>query len=106
MSRDWASLREGVLDAMDVGHRRSDGSTPDHIIVSNEIWCDMKAKNRFERLRYNDSPKRRAVSTGYIGMRVWPSRALDDRGLDALLLSEEAFLSMMPTVSDYQSKDF
>lgn len=94
-------FRRAVLAEMDAAHEMTDGSTPDHIIVSEAIWKDMKQNRRFEKLKDPDSPKRRTgESVGYIGMRVWPSGALDDRAKFALLLSEEAFKQMFDRPED------
>jgi hypothetical protein len=34
-------LRRAVMNAMDDYHETTDGSTPDHIIVSRAIWRDL-----------------------------------------------------------------
>jgi hypothetical protein len=94
-------LRGAVMDELDVVHERTDGSTPDHIIVSRAVWRDMKTHNRFEKIGSTSIPKRRAQPPGFMGMRVWQSGALDRREKDALLLSEEVFDQLFP-----QSKDF
>jgi len=95
-------LRAAVMDEIDEVHKMTDGSTPDHIIVSEAIWRDMKTKKRFEKIGSTDIPKRRRQAFGFMGMRVWKSGALDRRDKDALLLSEEVFASVFPFVSDWR----
>lgn len=90
------------MGELDVVHEMTDGSTPDHIIVSRAVWRDMKTKSKFEKLNSTDVPKRRRAAYGFMGMRVWPSAALDRRGKDALLLSEKVFRELFPFVVDWR----
>lgn len=96
------------MDAMDDYHERTDGSTPDHIIVSRAVWRDMKTKSRFEKIGSTDTPKRRRSPYGFMGMRVWQSGAVSRRNEDFLLVSEEVFARVMPFVRDWREspKDF
>jgi len=91
---------------MDDYHERTDGSTPDHIIVSRAVWRDMKTKSRFEKIGSTDIPKRRRQAFGFMGMRVWQSGALEKRNQDFLLVSEDVFASVMPTVADHRRANY
>lgn len=95
-------LRRAVMDSMDDYYETTDGSTPDHIIVSRAVWRDMKTRSRFEKLGSTDIPKRRRESYGFMGMRVWQSAAVGRRNEDFLLVSEDVFERVMPTVRDWR----
>lgn len=95
--RQGAKLRSAMLDAVDEVHIETDGETPDHLIVSEEVWNLLEEKRRFEELEDNSNPKR----PGYLGMKVWYSRTLDERGKVALLLSDQAFNVMVPKAKDF-----
>lgn len=94
------------MAAMDDYHERTDGSTPDHIIVSRAVWRDMKTRSRFEKIGSTDIPKRRRQSFGFMGMRVWQSGALEKRNQDFLLVSEDVFERVMPTVADHRRANY
>jgi len=93
------------MDEQDEAYDQFDGRTPDHIILSKEIYDQLDEKNRFETLKENYPPKR----PGYLGMKVWWSDALDSRDKAALLISDDVFQQIAPTVSDLKEsapKDF
>lgn len=91
------SLRNDMLDELDVAHDMTDGKVPDHLIVSEEVWNRMEKNNSFETLADKSNPKR----PGYLGMKVWYSNTLDRREKTALLLSEQAFRAIVPTAKDF-----
>jgi hypothetical protein len=105
-------LRVAVMDAMDDFVERSDGSSPDHLLVSRPIWDEMRDSDRFERLRNPASPPRRLSQSGlpydhrygYFGMRVWPC-SMDEEEHDIVLVAEplfsEAFNRVMSQPSDW-----
>lgn len=74
------------MDYQDAAHRLSDGDTPDHIVLSEEMWNFLDETHKFEQLA-NDN----LSGKGFVGMNVWKSDVLDKRDKDALLLSTEAF---------------
>ncbi len=98
-------LRAAVMDKMDEYHEKTDGSTPDHIIVSEATWRDMKENSKFEKLGSTDVPKRRNEHYGFMGMRVWKSEVLDDTEAEFMLLSEQNFRKIMPTVADLREAE-
>lgn len=101
-----SKFRQQVLAEIDWAHLECNGETPDHIIVAESIWSEMKEKNKFEKLKRNDATIRRGASPGYVGMRVWHSAALDRRGKKALLLSEEMFKAIFPRVWNHKNESF
>ena len=89
-------FRQNILDELDDAYRKYD-DTPDHIIVSTERFKSLQNNNRIERMRPRHEVRLttgRTGSCGYMGMVLWKSCALDDRGSDALLLSNEVFESI------------
>lgn len=96
-----SAFRRAVMHELDVAYTVHGPDTPDHIIVSKSIWSDMKANNKFETLRSTDHiPERRLSAPGYMGMRVWHSRALDRRDKSALLMSEDVFKHFFDQAKD------
>lgn len=91
-------LRKEVLDEMDIVYSMTEGKVPDHLIVSETVWNEMEENSKFEQLSDDSNPKR----PGFLGMRVWYSRALDERGAVGLLMSEQAFRAMVPKARDYR----
>lgn len=91
------SLRASMLEEIDDVYVSTDGETPDHLIVSEATWQMMEDENKFETLADKSNPKR----PGYLGMRVWYSRALDERDKIGLLMSERAFRAMAPKAKDF-----
>lgn len=77
-----SDFRERLLDALNDSYEKYDGDTPDHIIVSESVYADLSAEN------VDHFP---LSGEGYLGMTLWHSAALDERGKDALLLSDEVF---------------
>jgi predicted HTH transcriptional regulator len=98
MKRQGMNLRAEMLDEIDEVHLETDGETPDHLIVSDEVWEDFRLRSRFEELKDTSNPKR----PGYLGMKVWHSSSLDKRGKVGLLLSEQAFQAIVPRVRDHR----
>lgn len=94
----FTQFRKDVLDEQDRVYDEYDGLTPDHIIVSKEIYDQMREKRLFENLKDNTPPKR----PGYIGMKVWWSRALDERDRTALLISNRVFEQIVPRAKDFR----
>lgn len=82
------TFRRSVMAELDEVYERTDGSTPDHMIVSEAVWTNMKRNSKLERLRESDFS---GHNYGYMGMVVWRSSTLDDRDKDALLLSSDVF---------------
>ena len=99
---NFGQFRREVLDEQDEAYEEYDGETPDHIIVSQEIYSQLEGWNRLELLADKSRPKR----PGYIGMKVWYSRALDRRGKKALLVSDEVFNEIVTRTEDMPPKDF
>lgn len=100
MSWNRQPFRELVLEEMDEAYESYNGETPDHMLVSDEVWRRMESERRFERLS-NGSYK----EMGYIGMDVWQCSSMEKYNLDALLLSEEVFEQIVSRASDYKSLD-
>lgn len=92
------------MDEQDAAYDEFDGRTPSHIIVSKEIYDQMREKSRFEQLKPSAPPKR----PGYLGMKVWWSHALDERETAALLISDEVFEQIVTRAEDFKKgpKDF
>jgi len=90
-------FRSAVLDEIDDAYDER-GETPDHIILSKETYDWLEQRSRFETLADKSNPKR----PGYIGMRVWYSRALDERDKMALLISDEVFEHIVTRAEDYK----
>lgn len=86
-----------MLDEMDLAFDITDGEVPDHLIVSEEVWNRMAENNKFEKLADSSNPNR----PGFLGMRVWYSRTLDERGKVGLLMSDQAFRAMVPKAKDF-----
>jgi len=91
-------FRRAVLDEQDRVWDENDGTVPDHIILSKEIYDWLDDANRFETLKDNSRPKR----PGYLGMKVWWSKSLDKRDNAALLVSNEVFLQIVTRVEDFK----
>lgn len=91
-------LREAVMTEQDNTHRLTDGDVPDHIIFSKEIYDWLDDNRGFENLRDKSYPKR----PGYLGMKVWWSKALDERDKAALLISDEVFEQIVTRAEDYK----
>lgn len=95
-----SDLRRLLLDGVDEVHREHDGDTPDHAILPRSMEDDVK----LEKL----DPEREFLVTaekhrGLIGMQVWFSKALDERGKIALLMSDEAFSKLFTRTKDFYS---
>lgn len=95
---NFHDFRTAVLDEQDRVYEEYDGRTPDHIIVSQEIYHELDGWNRLEPLADNSPPKR----PGYVGMKVWYSRALDKREKVALLVSDEVFEELVTRTEDFK----
>ena len=96
----FRQFRLDVLHELDTVYEEFDGNTPDHIILSKEIYEQLKENRRFEQLKQNSNPKR----PGYIGMKVWWSRALDKRDAAALLISDEVFEEIVTRAEDFKKE--
>ena len=86
---------------IDNSHEMTDGSTPDHIIVSEAIWRDMMEASQFE-VHNSPTDYYGYNKRGFMSMVVWKSQSLDSRGKDAMLLSESVFNKLFPRVKDYE----
>lgn len=93
---DYNNFRMRILDELDKVYDAC-GVTPNHIIVSREIYCWLDAHNKFEQLKDKSDPRR----PGFIGMKVWWSDSLDARNRDALLLNRRALEKIAPVAADY-----
>lgn len=80
----YIRFRQAVLNQQDAAYDQY-GESPDHIVLSEEVYDFLDESHNFERLQDNN------VESGFIGMRVWKSPALDSHDKAALLLSTEAF---------------
>lgn len=98
--RQGETLRASMLDELDRAFELSDGDTPNHLIVSKEIWDRMEDGRKFEALS-DDHRWSERNRPGYLGMRVWYSKELDKRGKVGLLLSEQAFQTMVTKTKDF-----
>lgn len=96
---NFGEFRREVLDEQDEVWEEYDGETPDHLIVSQEIYSELEGWNRLEPLSDKSHPRR----PGYLGMKVWYSRALDERGKKALLISDEVFEQIVTRAEDYKN---
>lgn len=94
----FAKFRADVLNEQDATYDEFDGRTPDHIILSKEIYDQMREANCFEKLTPSAPPKR----PGYIGMKVWWSKAIDRRDTAALLISDEVFEQIVTQAEDFK----
>lgn len=100
MTERLYEFRSAVMDELDRVYDEC-GTTPDHILLSPEIYYLLKTSNGFERIGDDTIPKRRAHAQSYLGLRVWLLvDALDSRDKDALLLSEEAFVQLCGRAKD------
>lgn len=86
------------MGEQDAAYDKFDGRTPDHIILSKEIYNQLDEANRFETLKDTSSPKR----PGYLGMKVWWSKAIDRRDNAALLISDEVFDQIVTRAEDFK----
>lgn len=82
------------MDYQDAAHKLTDGETPSHIVLSEEMWHFLSETHKFEQLQSSDA-------NGFLGMRVWKSTALDRHEKHALLLSDVAFRQIALTPKDF-----
>jgi hypothetical protein len=95
---NYREFRLAVFDEQDKVWDEYDGSTPDHIILSKELYDWLDDGGRFEKLKENYPPKR----PGYLGMKVWWSLALDKKNKHALLVSNEVFQEIVTRTEDFK----
>lgn len=93
----YAHFRMRVMDYQDAAHELTDGDTPDHILLSEEMWNFLDESHKFEQLADG-----KMLESGFLGMNVWKCEALDNHNRVALLLSDKAFQQIAPTPSDYK----
>ncbi len=80
--RRYIQFRQAVLEQQDAAYDKY-GESPDHIVLSEEMFEFLNGLHKFERLQNGDN--------GFIGMQIWKSSSLDSYNKAALLLSTEAF---------------
>jgi hypothetical protein len=95
---NFKEFRQLVLQEQDDAWEEFDGATPDHIIFSEEIYRWLEENNRFQKVD-DDTPPRRP---GYLGMKVWYSNSLDERGNAALLVSSSVFHEIAPKAGRFK----
>lgn len=95
-------LRRALLDGIDEVHREYDGRTPDHAILPRSMKDDVKLETLGHDREYEVT---RVKGKGLMGMQVWFSGALDERGKIALLLSDEVFIQIFNRTKDFYTMD-
>jgi len=95
-------LRRVLLDGIDEVHKEYDGETPEHVILPQSIESDVRLEVLADSREYSVS---RVHGKGLLGMQVWFSSALDERGKTALLLSDEVFSQLFERTKDFYSGD-
>jgi len=97
-----SELREVLLDGIDEVHEAYDGETPDHAILPRSMADEV-------RLEQLDRDREFLVTAekhrGLIGMQVWFSGALDERGKMALLVSDEVMAELFDRTKDFYTGD-
>jgi hypothetical protein len=72
------------------------GQTPDHVIVSEDVWNEITFEQLSQSLSESGNLRR-----GYFGMHVWRSNALGTDLDSAILLSDDVFKDVFGTPKDF-----
>jgi hypothetical protein len=90
------------MDEMDEVHVETGGELPDHCILPRAMEDEIRLEKLGEHRTFLVARER---GRGLIGMQVWFSATLEERGKIALLLSDEVMAQLFDRTKDFYRGD-